>query len=224
MTKTKKPSPTSPFAKLAELKKQLAEEPIEPPSHPKRETAPKQAATDDWQPDERNLLAMAMAGVKPLSPNHAPLAARDTSSATPSVRPPSVSARRRRACAEGGPTLEIVHNAPDYIAAVRPGKDFALEALGRLTTADDTLDLHGLDTLASALRIEDFVRSRHARGLRCLCIIHGRGKNSPDGGVLRNTVVDTLVRAPTCSLIDALKTSPNSLGGAGSLLVALNRK
>jgi DNA-nicking Smr family endonuclease len=74
----------------------------------------------------------------------------------------------------------------------------------------------------AALRVAEFVRSRRARGLRCLCVVTGYGKNSPDGAsVLLDAVVNTLRAAPAAGDVDAFASAPEGLGGRGALLISL---
>lgn len=242
----KKPPKGSPFAKLADVKRAMESEEAarveaerarkeaalargELESRKPRPSSPspaptKKPAVDVWRPDlDKELFAAAMSGVEPLSPRRANPAPREGIEAPP-VRALTVESKLRRAHAEGGAELELLRNDPDCVQGARRGHAFALEALGRFASPDDTVDLHRLSGAEAAMRAAEFVRSRRARGLRCVRVIHGRGAGSPDGGVLRDAVVDALRRPPASVEVDAFATAPDALGGAGALLVALRHR
>ena len=88
-------------------------------------------------------------------------------------------------------------------------------------TVQARLDLHG-ETLAEASRsIQRFIEhSRRARH-RCVCIVHGRGLNSPGGqSVLREPVRGRLTRMPS---VLAFSDAPHADGGAGAVYVLLRK-
>jgi DNA-nicking Smr family endonuclease len=88
-------------------------------------------------------------------------------------------------------------------------------------TVQGHLDLHG-QTLAEAFRsVHQFIeQSRHARH-RCVCIVHGRGLNSPGGvSVLREPVRERLTRLPS---VLAFADAPHGDGGAGAVYVLLRK-
>lgn len=192
---------------------------------PKKPAAPKPArpTPEVWRPDlEKELLAVAMAGVQPLGAGRSPrLSSRDDTGPT-RLPPPSAGQRARRAHAEGGETLEVSWAPDGTVTCARPGNSFALEALGRFAAPSDLLDLHGLSEPEAVMRVQEFVRTRRLRGQRCVQIVHGRGRRSPDGdSVLRDVVVKTLREPPTCRELDAFASAPEALGGPGSILVSL---
>jgi DNA-nicking Smr family endonuclease len=56
-------------------------------------------------------------------------------------------------------------------------------------SVDDEIDLHGLTAAEARAVLRDFVATSSARGLRCVRIVHGKGKGSgPRGPVLKNVV------------------------------------
>lgn len=191
-----------------------------PPRAPDPRPAPRRSAVEVWRPDlDKDLFRAAMEGVRPLSQAPTRLSARDPSAPPPK---PSAETRMRRAHAEGAPTLAVRWAEDGTVTGVRPGRSFALEALGRFAAPQETLDLHGYEPPEAATRVAEFVRSRRARGLRCVCVVHGWGKNAPDGAsVLRDAVVQCLANVPACGEIDAFATAPEDLGGRGALLISL---
>jgi DNA-nicking Smr family endonuclease len=184
---------------------------------------PKRSAVEVWRPDlEKELLSVAMAGVTPLATGKsARLSAREESGPTKLPRP-TTAEKLRRAHAEGGESLEVSWDPDGTFRAARRGNEFALEALGRYAAPADALDLHGLSEPEAVLRVQEFVRTRRSRGLRCVQIVHGRGRRSPDGeSFLRDVVVKTLREAPTSRELDAFASAPEALGGVGAVLVSL---
>ena len=224
----KKPPPDAPVtsnpfkAPLGALKQEMeaaAPEPSKPQPPPKPVT---RAVTDVWRPDlDAELFAVAMSGVRPLAAGGAPrTSARDPSA--PSRERPSPAVKARRALAEGGERLRASVSPEGVVTCARPGRAFALEALQRFATPDDTLDLHGLTEPEALVRVQEFVRTRRARGLRCVQVVHGRGRHSPGGdAVLRDAAVRALSEPPTCRELDAFASAPDALGGVGALLVSL---
>lgn len=238
------PTTSNPFKALKGLKKEMedaeakrrAEEAAkreaaiargETVSAPKRPAAPaapaKRASPEVWRPDlDKELFAVAMAGVAPLTGKKPPRLSSRDESAPARPPPPTAAQRARRAHAEGGESLEVTWAPDGTVSCARAGNAFALEALGRFAAPAEVLDLHGLSEPEAVMRVQEFVRTRRLRGMRCVQIVHGRGKRSPDGeSVLRDVVVKTLREPPTCRELDAFASAPEELGGAGSILVSL---
>jgi DNA-nicking Smr family endonuclease len=188
---------------------------------PERAPSAKRGDVDVWRPDEGQLFASAMMGVKPLTEKAARVSASDPQGEVKPKRVP-LETKLKRAAAEGGAGLTVDWREDGTVVGFRRGHEFALEALGRFVLPAETLDLHRLEAVEASARVQEFVRSRRARGLRCVAVICGRGKNSPGGAsVLREEVVKALASAPTANEVDAFRTAPDELGGAGALLVSL---
>lgn len=187
-------------------------------------TAPattKRAEVDVWRPDEGQLFASAMMGVTPLDAKPARVSASDPQGEVKPRRVP-LETKLKRAAAEGGDGLAVSWRDDGTVVAYRRGHEFALEALGRFALPQETCDLHRLEAAEAAAKAREFVRSRRARGLRCVAVVCGRGKNSPGGvAVLCDAVVRALAEAPAAHEVDALRSAPDELGGVGALLVAL---
>ena len=190
-------------------------------SAPAEKAPAKRGDVDVWRPDEKQLFASAMSGVTPLTAKAARVSASDPQG---EVKPKRVAleTKLKRAAAEGGVGLTVSWRDDGTVVGFRRGHEFALEALGRFVLPAETLDLHRLEAVEAAARVQEFVRSRRARGLRCVAVICGRGKNSPDGvSVLREATVQALAAPPAANEVDAFRTAPDDLGGAGALLVSL---
>ena len=124
--------------------------------------------------------------------------------------------------AEGGPAHEVKWAADGTVRGWRRGHEFALEVLDRFAAPADTLDVHGCEAHEAAARVVEFVRSRRARRMRCVCVVHGWGKRSPDGAsVLSDAVVKALSAPPAAAEVDAFASAPDNLGGRGAILVSL---
>jgi len=88
-------------------------------------------------------------------------------------------------------------------------------------TVQGRLDLHGQTLAEASVSLDRFIeQSRHARR-RCICIVHGRGLNSPGGiSVLRDPVRDRLARMPS---VLAFSDAPAGDGGSGAVYILLRR-
>ncbi len=238
----KKKSPHDPLTThamkgdLAALKRKLAEEEAAKAAaakddgknkpeakRPKPAPPPKRPSggVEVWRPEDldQRLFEVAMSGVAPLAPKRA-----GTVPAAPEVKSRKgsreVDAKQRHA--EGGAALTPRWDPDGAVRCARRGMEFALEALGRFVAPQDRLDLHGEDPAVVGLRVSEFVRTRRARGMRCVAVITGYGKNSPDGdSVLRDAAVAALAAPPASNELDAFATADAAHGGRGALLVAL---
>jgi len=191
-------------------------------SHTKSsEPARKSDAIEVWRPDlAKELFSAAMSGVERLTPKGK--ANRVVHEPTVGKKAHSLGDKARRNAAEGDVGFKVHWREDGTCEASRPGASFALAALDRLATVQDTLDLHGLDTIEARAKVVEFVRSRRARGLRVVEVIHGTGKHSPDGHcVLRDAAVAAMSEAPTSREIEAFKSQEPGPSGSSALLVAL---
>lgn len=179
---------------------------------------------DVWRPDiGKELFRVAMSGVVPLGKGKA--AARQPGD--PTARGPGgrdAGGAMRRARAEGGETIPVRWMPDGTFEAVRPGRTFALEALGRFAVIEHRLDLHGLNAVEATVRVGEFVRTRCARGARVVAIVHGAGTHSPDGvSVLRDVVVQVLSCPPVSRDVDAFCTAGTRQGGIGVTVVSIRQ-
>lgn len=89
---------------------------------------------------------------------------------------------------------------------------------------EERVDLHGLRRDAAGRLIASRIESARARDLRCVAVIHGRGRGSETGeAVLRDSIPGWLTKAPCAAHILAFAPAPNRLGGEGATLVLLRR-
>jgi len=94
---------------------------------------------------------------------------------------------------------------------------------GRLSVAAHR-DLHGLNADQAYREVVDFIREEYQKGGRCVLLVTGRGKNSPEGfGVLRERIQEWLTREPLRRVVLAFTTALPKHGGAGALYVLLRK-
>ena len=86
------------------------------------------------------------------------------------------------------------------------------------------LDLHGSDAPTARVRVERFLLEAQGRDLRCVRIVHGRGKNSPGGvSVLKTSLPRWLSRGPARHAVLAYTSAAPRDGGPGASYVLLRR-
>ncbi len=86
------------------------------------------------------------------------------------------------------------------------------------------LDLHGLTLDNAYYNLLLFMKENYLKGKRCLLLIPGRGKNSPQGtSILRTNLQSWLTRDPLKRIILAFSTAQPQHGGAGALYVLLRK-
>jgi len=94
---------------------------------------------------------------------------------------------------------------------------------GEFTVQAD-LDLHGHDAATARVQVERYIQKCHGLGLRCLRIVHGRGRNSPGRvPVLKTSLPRWLSRGPTRLIVLAYATAAAKDGGAGATYVLLRK-
>ncbi len=86
----------------------------------------------------------------------------------------------------------------------------------------DFLDLHGFTVDEADSHIDDFLRKSLLNGLRCIKIIHGRGLKSPQGPILKETLVGWLSGRYRKNII-AFVTARRCDGGLGALYIMLKQ-
>ena len=83
----------------------------------------------------------------------------------------------------------------------------------------DSLDLHGMNRVTAAEAVAQFLRSSVARGVRCVRIVHGKGRGSKN----REPVLKAKLRQwlPRREEVLGFCQAPAAHGGGGALLVLL---
>ena len=114
----------------------------------------------------------------------------------------------------------------EYIEGRVSGLDTRILAklkTGRLSP-EGHLDLHGQNAPQAYANLIQFMKDSYLAGRRCVLLIPGRGKNSPEGyGVLRDRVKTWLTQDPFKRVVLAFCTALARHGGAGALYVLLRQ-
>ena len=86
----------------------------------------------------------------------------------------------------------------------------------------DGVDLHGLNRVQAAAMVVEFLNHCLARGLRCVRIVHGKGR----GSMNREPVLKAMLRKwlPRRDEVLGFCQAPAAHGGGGALLVLLRAK
>jgi DNA-nicking Smr family endonuclease len=169
--------------------------------------------------DEAALFREAMAGVAPMRPV-APVS-------MPARKPAAAHVRRADEAAalqESRPSpIDPDLETGEELRYLRAGA--AAQLLQRLRRGryaiQAELDLHGLNQPQAHEALNGFLQECRHLDLRCVRIVHGKGRGSPQGrGVLKAAVNRWLVR---CDQVLAFCSAPPADGGTGAVYVALRR-
>jgi len=165
----------------------------------------------------------AVADVEPLArtERHAP--------AVPPPPPVPLQTRRdeRAALAESllGPvSVDDALDSGEELVYLREG--ISRQVLRRLRrghwVVQDSIDLHGMNRVSAAEAVAEFLRSSAARSLRCVRIVHGKGR----GSLNREPVLKAMLRKwlPRRDEVLGFCQAPAAHGGGGALLVLLRAK
>jgi len=138
--------------------------------------------------------------------------------------PPAAGAAARRV-----PTAE----APHFVVETRADRvEGRVDGVNRKTLArlrrgeipaDEKIDLHGFTARAARRALVEQLEAGRARGARCVLVIHGLGRHSETGPVLKDALPDWLQRSPLAEIVTAFCTAPAKQGGSGALLVLMRR-
>lgn len=83
----------------------------------------------------------------------------------------------------------------------------------------DRLDLHGLSAHEAERAVLEFIDRSRSQGMRCVCIIHGKGRGSAKRRPVLKAIVDRWLRR--CEGVLAFCTAPDNAGGTGAVHVLL---
>ena len=135
------------------------------------------------------------------------------------------SIRNKRSSSESRPRFRWPDPTGRSAAAAEGVSDAQLFALRRgEPEPEERIDLHGARKDAARTLLAKRIESARAQGLRCVIVIHGRGRNSPGGeAVLKDALPSWLTRGRTGRLVQAFAPAPDRLGGEGATLVLLRR-
>ena len=202
--------------KLAEPRPALAK-PVPPPPPPARE---------DGQTEE-DLFWREMQDVTPL---------KKAGHTRVSEPPPALARRTQTDVAEAlaelydliaGRTGFDITDTDEYMEGCVSGLDTRL--VRKLRQGDFSrqaaLDLHGMTVEQAQIEVEQFLMKAVRAGLRCVLLIHGRGRNSPGQvPILKDRLKMWLTRSKLAKIILAFSTARPHDGGLGALYVLLRRE
>lgn len=182
-------------------------------SKPRR---PHTAAPDSGDVD---LFREAIGPVRRLEPAPAP-------PATPKPAP-----RPRQRDAEDAEALDDMRNRPFEASLADPGEPLRYRRPGfperlfrRLRrgefAVEDEIDLHHLRAQDAEKMLREFLAEAHVSGLRCVRVIHGKGRNSEYGTPVLKLMVDRILGQRGDVL--AYASAPTRQGGTGAVLVLLD--
>ena len=140
-------------------------------------------------------------------------------------RPKTLRRRRAREDAPGTVAFEI-DRLGERVEGIAPGGDRSL--LRRLRSReyppDVRIDLHGFDVASARRRVHEALAAAHAEGDRCVLVIHGRGRGSEAGPVLKEALLDWIAEPAVAPLVLAFATAAPGDGGVGATYVLLRRE
>lgn len=87
-----------------------------------------------------------------------------------------------------------------------------------------TVDLHGLTQDEAHAFLLSFLERAHARGMRYVLVITGKGSSYGSMGVLRRAVPQWLATMPFRTFVSAYEDAARVHGGGGALYVRLRRR
>ncbi len=121
-----------------------------------------------------------------------------------------------------GFALEI---AGEQVRALAPGVDRA--HLRRLVRGEVEIEveieLHGFTAPGAKRLVAETLAEMVREGERCARIVHGRGRHSEAGPVLKAALLEWLTTPPLASQVLAFATAGPAEGGPGATLVLLRR-
>jgi DNA-nicking Smr family endonuclease len=126
----------------------------------------------------------------------------------------------------GAGEMDIVYS-DEYIEGSVKG--FSRKLMRRLKKGEfpiqDYIDLHGLTKKEAEVKVRDFLTQSAAMGLRCVLIVHGRGRNSENQmPILKEQLPVWLSRGPVRKVVLAFSTARPYDGGTGALYILIKRR
>jgi len=170
-----------------------------------RSSGPRRSEPTPGSADEATLFQEAVAGA-------VPLAGRDR------VGPAPMRGRRTDTAPTTAPLA--IERDGDRLFARAPGVSRAQLAdlrRGRVRP-EASLDLHGRTAAEAERDLRRFVLEAARARRRCVLVIHGQGRHSDGGAVLRDVVADALT-GPLSGAVHCLASAAPGDGGAGATYV-----
>lgn len=182
--------------------------------------------------EQEELFLQAMNGVEPLDKNRGRVVAKKANTLQSSQTPPShkdedAEVTNKLADLVNGKVEFKLENTEEYINGHVVGLDVKLQVRLKagFYSPEAHLDMHGFNSEQAWVALIQFIKESYMQGRRCLLLIPGRGKNSPEGyGVLRERVQLWLTQDPMKRVVLAFCTALPKHGGAGALYVLLRKQ
>ena len=221
------PALNSPFRELQKLlRKTPGDGTRKPPRRAERSAAPPRPEPDV---DEESLFRSATDGVVPLGPEAANRAGgrRATPARTLSARRETLEVLAELSDLVSGEGSFETSDTDEYAEGWVAGLDPRI--LQRLRSGEFPvqahLDLHGHTLEEAGEAVRHFALRALRAGHRCVLVVHGRGRNSPDRrGVLKDAIKGWLSRGELARVVLAFATARARDGGAGATYVLLRRQ
>ena len=143
------------------------------------------------------------------------------------VAPSTAEQRRREELDQLGDAADFDLSFSDHHVVGRAhdvGRDIVAKLANGQFAVGAHVDLHGMVLEDALSRVDAFLLEEQRRGRRCLLVITGKGRNSPNQkGVLREAVPEWLASGPSARRVLALVTARPCDGGEGALYVLLRK-
>ncbi len=171
--------------------------------------------------DDASLFRQHVGEARPLKRDHERVAPvrRPLRPASPAPTPAAAGGGTAEKRFEPGPSGDVERGS--RIEFARPG--LQRREIRRLRRGhhpvQDRLDLHGLFASEAERAVLEFIDRSRGRGLRCVCIVHGKGRSSAKGRPVLKAVVDRWLRR--CDGVLAFCPAPDNAGGTGAVHVLL---
>jgi len=168
--------------------------------------------------DDSALFQEAVQGIEPLQQDKAPPFRK---ARRPEPLPPESEAKLKSA---SPPLADMEIETPEELLFVKAGlqKKVVRDLQKGRIPPTDSLDLHGLRVKQAQPVFIRFLKQAQQRGLRCVLIIHGKGRESADQQpVLKQKTNQWLRQLP---YVLAFCSAAYFDGGAGATYVLLSRK
>lgn len=187
----------------------------------------KTAAPASTEPsDDGDLFRSAVRGVMPIPPEERDRSAAPRPAAVPAVVREDVAALAELADLVSGVAEFDISDTEEHVEGMAVGLDPRI--LRRLRAGEFAcqghLDLHGMTAEEAKVAVGAFIRQSMAAARRCVLVVHGRGRNSPDQQpVLKDRLKGWLTRGELGRRVLAFATARPCDGGSGAMYVLLRR-
>ena len=188
------------------------------------------------RPEEAALWELIAARTQPLHPKRTAAAPAEAAQPRPKVPEPKAPVPPFAIGEKAGPAA-IRHDLARPISAALAGAPVAMDrkAHRRLTRGklvpEARIDLHGMTLAAAQPALVRFVSEAHARGLRLVLVITGKGRERDERGpipartgALRHEVPHWLTSGALRMLVLQVAEAHRSHGGSGAYYVYLRRR